>query len=197
MPADAIDLFFFFFFSTSSSSFLSLSLSPTSLLHPNARNTKKKNTSTLYIQEELDRRLLVQLRDGRKLLGTLRSFDQFANLVLERTTERVVAVSSKLYADVPLGLYVVRGENVVLLGRLGDGIDRGGEDEAPPGLERAASAEAATASSTWRGNTSSRSWCSASSTCTSRVGVGIYMISMCRRRPLAAVSVNGSCYAGG
>ena len=145
MPAVANDLFFFFFFSTSSSSFLSLSLSPTSLLHPNARNTKKKNTSTLYIQEELDRRLLVQLRDGRKLLGTLRSFDQFANLVLERTTERVVAVSSKLYADVPLGLYVVRGENVVLLGRLGDGIDRGGEDEAPPGLERAASAEAARA----------------------------------------------------
>ena len=54
-------------------------------------------------------------------------------------------MSSKLYADVPLGLYVVRGENVVLLGRLGDGIDRGGEDEAPPGLERAASAEAARA----------------------------------------------------
>ena len=107
--------------------------------------TRARNNLTNNTQEELDRRLLVQLRDGRKLLGTLRSFDQFANLVLERTTERVVAVSSKLYADVPLGLYVVRGENVVLLGRLGDGIDRGGEDEAPPGLARAASAEAARA----------------------------------------------------
>ncbi len=28
--------------------------------------------------EELDKRLLVQLRDGRKLVGILRSFDQFA-----------------------------------------------------------------------------------------------------------------------
>lgn len=26
--------------------------------------------------EELDRKLLIQLRDGRKVLGTLRSFDQ-------------------------------------------------------------------------------------------------------------------------
>ena len=32
---------------------------------------------------ELDKPLLVQLRDGRKVVGTLRSFDQFANLVLE------------------------------------------------------------------------------------------------------------------
>jgi U6 snRNA-associated Sm-like protein LSm1 len=35
------------------------------------------------IVEELDKKLLVQLRDGRKIIGTLRSFDQFANLVLE------------------------------------------------------------------------------------------------------------------
>ena len=37
----------------------------------------------LALVEELDRSLMVQLRDGRKVLGTLRSFDQFANLVLE------------------------------------------------------------------------------------------------------------------
>ena len=123
---------------------LSHARSPPPLSNERARHTHLE-LLTLISQEELDRRLLVQLRDGRKLLGTLRSFDQFANLVLERTLERVVAVSSKLYADVPLGLYVVRGENVVLLGRLGDGIDRGGEDEAPPGLSKAASAEAARA----------------------------------------------------
>ena len=33
----------------------------------------------------------------------------------------------------------------MLLGRIGDGIDRGGEDEAPPGLAKAESAEAARA----------------------------------------------------
>ncbi|GKV09794.1 hypothetical protein SLEP1_g21238 [Rubroshorea leprosula] len=64
----------------------------------------------------LDRKLLVMLRDGRKLLGTLRSFDQFANAVLEGACERVIV--GDLYCDIPLGLYVIRGENVVLIGEL-------------------------------------------------------------------------------
>ena len=71
--------------------------------------------------EELDRKLLVQLRDGRKIIGILRSFDQFANLVLEGAIERII-VENK-YAEVPLGLYVVRGENVVLLGQVDDAKD--------------------------------------------------------------------------
>jgi hypothetical protein len=37
----------------------------------------------ISIVEELDKRLMVQLRDGRKVFGILRSFDQFANLILE------------------------------------------------------------------------------------------------------------------
>ena len=60
--------------------------------------------------------MLVQLRDGRKIIGILRSFDQFANIVLEEAVERVVV--GKRFADVPLGLYVIRGENVVLLGQM-------------------------------------------------------------------------------
>ncbi|WCJ42822.1 Sm-like protein LSM1B [Euphorbia peplus] len=64
----------------------------------------------------LDKKLLVLLRDGRKLLGLLRSFDQFANVVLEGACERVIV--GGLYCDIPLGLYVIRGENVVLIGEL-------------------------------------------------------------------------------
>ncbi|CAL9121523.1 unnamed protein product [Musa acuminata var. zebrina] len=64
----------------------------------------------------LDKKLLVLLRDGRKLLGVLRSFDQFANVVLEGACERVIV--GDLYSDIPLGLYVIRGENVVLIGEL-------------------------------------------------------------------------------
>lgn len=37
----------------------------------------------ISIVEELDKRLMVQLRDGRKVVGILRSFDQFANLILQ------------------------------------------------------------------------------------------------------------------
>ncbi|KAG6415847.1 sm-like protein LSM1B [Salvia hispanica] len=64
----------------------------------------------------LDKKLLVLLRDGRKLLGILRSFDQFANVVLEGACERLIV--GDLYCDIPLGLYVIRGENVVLIGEL-------------------------------------------------------------------------------
>ncbi|XVE53960.1 hypothetical protein DITRI_Ditri03aG0044200 [Diplodiscus trichospermus] len=64
----------------------------------------------------LDKKLLVLLRDGRKLMGLLRSFDQFANVVLEGACERVIV--GDLYCDIPLGLYVIRGENVVLIGEL-------------------------------------------------------------------------------
>ncbi|CAH8391046.1 unnamed protein product [Eruca vesicaria subsp. sativa] len=88
----------------------------------------------------LDKKILVLLRDGRKLMGLLRSFDQFgtfvlcfflccllkfpeevfcfceANAVLEEAYERVIV--GELYCDIPLGLYIIRGENVVLIGEL-------------------------------------------------------------------------------
>ncbi|KAG8463341.1 hypothetical protein KFE25_004852 [Diacronema lutheri] len=69
---------------------------------------------TASLVEDIDKRLLVVLRDGRKIIGTLRSFDQFSNIVLETTVERIIV--SGQFADLPLGLYVVRGENIVLLG---------------------------------------------------------------------------------
>lgn len=50
------------------------------------------------IVEELDKKLLVQLRDGRKIIGILRSFDQFANLVLEgRCSENYSNVSIQVF----------------------------------------------------------------------------------------------------
>ena len=61
-------------------------------------------------------KLMLVLRDGRKIIGTMGSFDQFSNIVLEHAEERVVV--GKRFADVPLGLYVIRGENLVLLGQI-------------------------------------------------------------------------------
>uniref|UniRef100_A0A3Q7FW48 VWFA domain-containing protein n=1 Tax=Solanum lycopersicum TaxID=4081 RepID=A0A3Q7FW48_SOLLC len=79
-------------------------------------------------------KLLVLLRDGRKLLGILRSFDQFANAVLESACER--AIVGDLYCDIPLGLYIIRGENVVLIGELD--VDK---EELPPHMTRVSEAE--------------------------------------------------------
>ncbi|KAF8045086.1 hypothetical protein N665_5618s0002 [Sinapis alba] len=82
----------------------------------------------------LDRKILVLLRDGRKLMGTLRSFDQFANAVLEGACERVIV--GEQYCDIPLGLYVIRGENVVLIGDLD--TER---EELPPNMNRVSETE--------------------------------------------------------
>ncbi|KAI0068354.1 Sm-like ribonucleoprotein [Artomyces pyxidatus] len=70
-------------------------------------------------------KMLVVLRDGRKLHGVLRSYDQFANLVLEDTVERIY--SGNAFAEKWCGLFLIRGENVVLLGE----VDLDQEDDIP------------------------------------------------------------------
>lgn len=71
--------------------------------------------------EQLNRRVLVCLRDGRLLLGTLAAYDQYANVALDAPVERVIVDGS--YADVPAGAAVViRGENVMLVGEVRGGV---------------------------------------------------------------------------
>jgi len=69
---------------------------------------------TATLLEELDKKLMVLLRDGRTLIGYLRSVDQFANLVLHCTIERIHV--GKEYGDIPRGVFIDRGDYVVLLG---------------------------------------------------------------------------------
>ncbi|CAG9766793.1 unnamed protein product [Ceutorhynchus assimilis] len=86
---------------------------------------KPELEGTAHLLDELDKKLMVLLRDGRTLIGYLRSVDQFANLVLHRTIERIHV--GKEYGDIPRGVFIVRGENVVLLGE----IDPDKEDKLP------------------------------------------------------------------
>ncbi|EDO43545.1 predicted protein [Nematostella vectensis] len=71
---------------------------------------------TASLIKEIDKKLLVLLRDGRTLIGYLRSIDQFANLVLQETIERIYV--GDRYGDIPRGIFLVRGENLVLLGEI-------------------------------------------------------------------------------
>ncbi|XP_041980372.1 U6 snRNA-associated Sm-like protein LSm1 [Aricia agestis] len=80
---------------------------------------------TAHLLDELDKKLMVLLRDGRTLIGYLRCVDQFANLVLHKTIERIHV--GQEYGDIPRGIFIVRGENVVLLGE----IDKDKEDNLP------------------------------------------------------------------
>jgi len=73
-------------------------------------------TTAAQLLDLTDKKLMVSLRDGRKLIGVLRSWDQFGNLVLQDTMERLFV--QNLYADIERGLFLVRGENVLLLGEI-------------------------------------------------------------------------------
>uniref|UniRef100_A0A8K9Y4H1 U6 snRNA-associated Sm-like protein LSm1 n=1 Tax=Oncorhynchus mykiss TaxID=8022 RepID=A0A8K9Y4H1_ONCMY len=72
--------------------------------------------STINSNFPLAEKHLVLLRDGRTLIGFLRSIDQFANLVFHQTVERIHV--GKKFGDIPRGIFIVRGENVVLLGEI-------------------------------------------------------------------------------
>ncbi|TNY17599.1 hypothetical protein DMC30DRAFT_100029 [Rhodotorula diobovata] len=75
-------------------------------------------TTSGALIELVDKKVLVHLRDDRKLIGVLRSYDQYANLVLTQTIERLYHPATKAYAQTERGVFLVRGENVVLLGEV-------------------------------------------------------------------------------
>ena len=64
----------------------------------------------------LDKTLLLVLRDGKLLLGSLASYDQFGSIILEGARERVCA--GGVFADVPVGLLLIRGENIAVIGEI-------------------------------------------------------------------------------
>ncbi|EPR77736.1 Small nuclear ribonucleoprotein LSM1 [Spraguea lophii 42_110] len=66
-------------------------------------------------EEYLDCNVTILLYDGRYIFGILRSFDQFYNLSLEQTVER--GFINNIYYEKHLGMYIIRGENVVLIGK--------------------------------------------------------------------------------
>ncbi|KAM0801434.1 hypothetical protein BDR22DRAFT_804660 [Usnea florida] len=92
-------------------------------------------TTAAQLLDLTDKKLVLVLRDGRKLIGVLRSWDQFANLVLQDTIERIFV--QEVYADVFRGIFLVRGENVLLLGE----IDLDKDDYIPEPYRKVSPAE--------------------------------------------------------
>uniref|UniRef100_F6Z555 U6 snRNA-associated Sm-like protein LSm8 n=1 Tax=Equus caballus TaxID=9796 RepID=F6Z555_HORSE len=54
--------------------------------------------------------------------GTLKGFDQTINLILDESHERVFS-SSQGVEQVVLGLYIVRGDNVAVIGEIDEETD--------------------------------------------------------------------------
>lgn len=69
------------------------------------------------LQGYVDRRVLVVLQDGRVIIGTLAGYDQKSNVVLSDSKERVYSTDEPV-EEIPLGLYLVKGDQIVLIGEL-------------------------------------------------------------------------------
>lgn len=81
----------------------------------------------------VDRKVNAVLIDGRAVMGVLRTFDQFGNLVIHDGIERIYCPETKQYAEsTHPQIYVIRGENLLMLGDL----DIDTEDTAIKGWER-------------------------------------------------------------
>jgi len=71
-------------------------------------------------------RVTVLTLDGRTMIGTLFSCDGSMNLVLQDATERIIRPREEDVPseEVPLGLYIVRGDSVAVVGRLDEELDK-------------------------------------------------------------------------
>ncbi|CEG01322.1 Ribonucleoprotein LSM domain,eukaryotic/archaea-type [Ostreococcus tauri] len=67
-------------------------------------------------------RVHVLTNDGRHVVGTLRGFDQVTNVILEDCAERVYSSESGV-EEAPLGVYMIRGDNVALVGPVDEELD--------------------------------------------------------------------------
>lgn len=79
---------------------------------------------TSMLSNRLEKVLILTV-DGRTLLGTLLSTDQLTNLVLMDTIERIIRTPDdpEPSSQIDHGLYLIRGDNVVLCGEVDEGID--------------------------------------------------------------------------
>ncbi|KAI9893437.1 MAG: Serine/threonine-protein kinase smg1 [Vezdaea aestivalis] len=83
-------------------------------------------TTQPELKKYLDKRLFVQLNGSRKVLGVLRGYDPFLNIVLDDAVEEGPGGEKTA-----IGMVVIRGNSVVMLEaleRIGGGDRNRGED---------------------------------------------------------------------
>ncbi|ELU00673.1 hypothetical protein CAPTEDRAFT_206003 [Capitella teleta] len=61
--------------------------------------------------------------DGRVINGVMKGFDQAINLILDESHERVYSSGGGV-EEVILGLYIIRGDNVAIIGEVDEELDK-------------------------------------------------------------------------
>ncbi|KAK0104675.1 hypothetical protein ONS95_004949 [Cadophora gregata] len=79
----------------------------------------------MSLQGYVNKKVLVLTSDSRTLVGTLLSCDQMTNLVLSQTIERIIRPPDdpEPSSEVPHGLYLIRGDNVAVVGLVNEELD--------------------------------------------------------------------------
>jgi len=67
------------------------------------------------LKKFMDKRLGLQINSGRNLIGVLRGYDPFMNLVIDECVEKMKSGEMR-----KVGMVVIRGNSVVML----EGLDR-------------------------------------------------------------------------
>ncbi|XP_025107537.1 U6 snRNA-associated Sm-like protein LSm8 [Pomacea canaliculata] len=74
------------------------------------------------LESYVNKMVSIVTADGRIIVGTLKGFDQTINLILDESHERVFSTTQGM-EQVILGLYIVRGDNVAVIGEVDEETD--------------------------------------------------------------------------
>ncbi|ODN97359.1 U6 snRNA-associated Sm-like protein LSm8 [Cryptococcus wingfieldii CBS 7118] len=74
------------------------------------------------VESYVDHTVQVILQDGRIIVGKLKGSDVYTNLILADSVEREYSVDQGVEM-VPLGLYVIKGDNVALVAEVDEEKD--------------------------------------------------------------------------
>ncbi|KAK9735051.1 hypothetical protein RND81_04G180600 [Saponaria officinalis] len=72
----------------------------------------------------VDQLISVITNDGRNIVGFLKGFDQATNIILDESHERVFSTKEGVQ-QIVLGLYIIRGDNISVIGELDEELDAG------------------------------------------------------------------------
>ncbi|VDP90291.1 unnamed protein product [Echinostoma caproni] len=70
---------------------------------------KRTYPGSASLFQDIGKKMVIYLRDGRVYIGFLRIIDQFA-------IERIHV--GKKFCDIPRGILIIRGENIILIGEV-------------------------------------------------------------------------------
>ncbi|KAI4333349.1 hypothetical protein L6164_018175 [Bauhinia variegata] len=74
------------------------------------------------LESLVDQTISVITNDGRNIVGVLKGFDQATNIILDESHERVFSTKEGVQQLV-LGLYIIRGDNISVIGELDEELD--------------------------------------------------------------------------